>query len=189
MTASAFIVTLPTESGHTERNNCNTIVCWANTGSEAITLAGANFAGDSNWANATATAIVATDFSGYRFRVKIDGSTPDTPYLDVSVNGDATNKTPDLLAGLMVTALNATGKVANAAYNSSTNVLSVAGAADGIGNKTFAIEFYPPGSETAVTSMFSSLVMGGSAGSALTATLPADAYTPPVVFATCRKTT
>lgn len=71
-------------------------------------------------------------------------------FLVVSGSGTlagATGITPSVsgFAEAMVTALNNAGVgISNAAYNTGTNVLTVAGTGDNIGNYTFSAGFYPP---------------------------------------------
>ena len=127
------------------------------------------------WANATATALAAgADLQGWRLRVAIIGAA-----VDVTVTGAAA-ATVDSIGALAVTALNATAAIAGAAYNSSTNVLTIAETTDALGNKSVLAELYPPtggsfGNPTvAIPSFVSTVVHNGSSGAALKCTLVAS---------------
>lgn len=108
------------------------------------------------------------------------------PAVDQTVTGAAA-ATVDAIAALMATALNAdpSGLVANAAYNSGTNVLTCAGAADNLGAYSASVEFYAAGGADSIPipGFLVSKSDGGSTGSAVTATLVADSYTVPQVVA------
>lgn len=102
------------------------------------------------------------------------------------------------LAALMVTALNATGVMAHAAYNVATTTLTIASAADNIGNYTASVEVYPPQVDSpspngvsvkqgvAIPGYVGTITDGGVAGAALTAVLVADSYTVPTIAVKAR---
>lgn len=139
------------------------------------------------WNNATVTEITATvaTLIGYRFRFVLSHPTTKAVVVDVSVTGDATNDTVDEIAAAAVTALNATTPLANAAYNSTTNVLSVAGASDNLGDHALAVEVYAPNGEIVPggAGLVGAVVDEGSAASAVTVALKADADVTPCVVA------
>lgn len=107
-----------------------------------------------------------------------------------TLTGGVTANSFDTLAAQMVTALNASGVVSHAAYNSSTNVLSVAGTADNLGDHTLAVEFWRSAAadKVSIPGFIGTITHQGSAGAALTVALPADAYTiPSVPFLLCQQ--
>lgn len=99
----------------------------------------------------------------------------------------------DKLSGLarkMVTALNAstaTSGIANAAFNDTTHVLTVAGAGDTLGDQRILYSFYGPNADSiaqiTIPGFVSAKADAGAAGAALTMTLAADSYTVPTVVA------
>lgn len=99
----------------------------------------------------------------------------------------------DTLGTAIASALNAdpSALIANAAYNTSTNVLTCAGTADDLGAYNLVIGFYPPDAtgsavnaeQVAIPGFITAVVDNGSAGSAVTATFAADAYALPNVVA------
>ena len=179
----AYLVQLPSTCGLSLINGANTQVVYAATATQAKELAAARFGGDaSSWSGATVTAIAAaSDWSGWTFGITLQsglGTGKDKPGR-VSATGDATNNTVDKIAALLVTELVAAG-IANAAYNASTNTLTVAAIADGIGDKTFTCDITPPSGYNSVPSLVGTLTCGGVSAAALTVVLPADAAEVPV---------
>lgn len=139
------------------------------------------------WTNATVTEITASlaTLIGYSFRFVLSHPTTKAVVVDVTVNGDATNDTIDEVAALAVTALNATTPLANAAYNATTNVLSVAGAADNLGTHVLAVEVRAPNGEIIPggAGLVGAIVDEGAADAAVTVALKADAAVTPTVVA------
>lgn len=135
------------------------------------------------WANATFTEMAAAaDMAGWNLRVQVLKVSDGSVTADVTVTGAAA-ATVDTIAALMVIALNATTPIANAAYNSGTNVLTVAGTADNLGDHRVYAFMAPPGSSVSVPGFVGAITDEGSAGAALTVALAADAYTVPKVTA------
>jgi hypothetical protein len=88
----------------------------------------------------------------------------------------------DALGLDVAAAINAdSGLIAAAAFNSSSNVLTVAGAGDGIGDHTVTFELIPPGCSGGITAPVGTITDEGVAGAALTVALPADAYEVPFI--------
>lgn len=179
----AYLVTLDnSRCGRTLKNGCNAMVVFAADATAAKEACAAKFDGDGsawNSSEATATAIVAaSDFNGWSLAIDIFGPDLNTT---VTVVGDATNNTIDEIAALMVTALNALAEIANASYNSTTQVLTVAAIADGIGDHNIAVRLTPPSGYGAVPSLIGTIVDNGIAGAVLTVVLPADAAVVPSV--------
>jgi len=176
----AYLVTLDrTKSGHTLVQGADAMVIFAASATAAKQAAAAKFEGDGlAWLNdATATEIVAgTDWQGWTFRVTIlggFGTGGDEPRT-VAVVGDATDNTVDEIAAALVTALNALDGIANAAYNATTNTLTVAGAADGLGDEELEVSIIPPGGSASIASLVGTITDGGVAAADLTVVLPAD---------------
>ena len=195
MTAGARVVSFDqTLMARGSRNGAGAVVVYATTDADAITMAKALFSDDSDadWANATVSAMAAgTDFLGWTLRVRV--TKPDkTSKADVSYVGVGSD-TIDLMAAGIVTALNAVSGIANAAYNSGSQVLTVTGAADNLGDHYISVQFFPPAAPSdkntgvlvkqgvAVPGFVVSKVDGGASGAACTATLAADGYTIPKV--------
>lgn len=185
--AAAYIVTLPSEGGHTLRHGVDTVVVYAEDANQAKEAAGALFGGDSAWTGATATAIAAGDYDGWTLRVRLADpakavTASDYYVADVSVEGDSTNNTIDELVALAVTALNANDAIAGAAYNLTTQVLTVAETTDGLGDHVLSVEFTHPDFEGPIPSLVSTIVDEGAAGAAVTVTFSADTVVPPKLY-------
>jgi len=154
----------------------DTFIVVAHTAAEALKVAKASVAlpSDAAWAAATATAMAdAADLEGWRAKITIvddEGAAVET----VTVTG-AESATADTIGALLVTALNATDSIAGAAYDTGTNVLTIAETSDGIGDSTVTCEFLPPTTWSDPTinfsEFFTTLVHEGAAGAALSVTL------------------
>ncbi len=180
--AAAYYVTLPLEGGQTLRNGVNAVVVYAEDATQAKEAAAARFDGDSAWSGSTATAIIAGDYSGWTLRLRLFAAASTVPLVDVSVLGDATNNLIDEVAALAVTALNATAPIAGAAYNSTTQVLTVAETTDVLGNLALVAEFTHADFASPVASLVGAIVDEGLSSAAITVTLKADAIIPPKLY-------
>lgn len=194
MAASAFLVTLPTDkSGQTIKAGGNTFLCWAFDSADALELAADVQDGDINapWADATATPIVApASLVGWRFNIKVidpdfdvdamaewDGVDPVPTDIVAEVTHTATAQTIDQVGDALVVLLNATAAIAGAAYNSGTNVLTIAETTDALGDHQVEIRVYPPAADVVKivdhTEFYSTVVDEGAGGAALSAVLVA----------------
>ena len=183
----AYLVTLSQNvGGRTLSAGGDAMVVFAADATAAKQICSAKYDGDGNaWtSDSTVTEIVQdADFNGWTFRIDIldglgaGGDEPGT----VSVTGDATDNTIDEVAALLVTALNALTGIANASYNGTTNTLTVAGAADGLGDQTIQVSITPPDGKSSVASLVGTITDGGASGDAITVVLPADAAVIPIV--------
>lgn len=189
----AYLVTLDrNKSGHQLRGGGDAMVVFATNATAAKEICAAKYPSDGlAWANdSTATEITAaSDFNGWTLRVFIQsglGAEGDESG-EFIVTGDATNNTIDEVAALMVTALNAHADIAGAAYNGTSNTLTLAGTTDGLGDQTVEVSLTPPGGESAVPSLIGTITDGGASGDALTVVLPADAAVIPVVRAVVKQ--
>lgn len=136
------------------------------------------------WSNATVTEIAATSTAlvGYSFRFILTDPADDSVAANVTVTGDATNDTIDEIAALAVTALNALSNIAAASYDAATNILTVAGAADGLGDHNLAVHVADPSGEPINgTVLVGAITDEGVAGAAVTVALKADAGVVPKV--------
>lgn len=174
----AYLVTLDrSKTGRTLTDGADAMVIFASSGTIAKQVAAAKNDGEGNaWiTDGTATEIVAaTNWLGWTFRAQLAD-------VDVSVTSSGANDTIDEIAALLVTALNATAAIANAAYNATTNVLTVAGTADALGDQQLFFTITPPSGKSEVAGLVGAVVDGGAEADAVTVTLPADAAVVPSV--------
>lgn len=182
----------------------------AQTSADAAKIADAYSGRDGGgWkaANATQPSVAnvalsaATAFEGWKFRVVlydpaiVNAADPDASVAaDVTVEGPAGAASLDQMGALLVTALNATSAIANASYASgSPDVLTVAGAADGLGDHAVLFYAWPAaleGGSDGVNfepSLVASYVDEGAGGDAVTITFVADTVLAPRVVAAFRK--
>lgn len=182
--ASAYLVQAPDECGQTLIGGKNAVVVYAADATDAKAVAKAHFGGDSPamWAGATVTALAAgADLEGWRLRIALlDAATP----VDITVTAIASGSV-DSLGALAVTALNALATIAGAAYDSGTNVLTVAETTDNLGAATLTAQLLPPTSwgeaTVPIPSFITTVVDTGAADDAVKCTLVASAV--PVVYA------
>lgn len=180
----AYLLTLPAVSGTTLKGGADAAVVFAENAADAKAMAAGQFDGDSNalWNDAVATEIVAAaDFAGWQLRVAVLGL--EEP-IDVTVVGAAA-ATVDTIAALAVTALNATDAIANAAYNATSNTLTIAGVDDELGDKNVLVQFLPPAAVPggiSIPGFVGTITDGGAAEDALTVVLGADARAKPRFF-------
>lgn len=184
----AYLVTLDrSKGGHTLVHGADAMVVFATTTAEAKQLAAAQYEGDGlAWINdATATEVTAAaDWNGWTFAVDvIGGAAP----ISVATTGTATDNTVDKIAAALVVALNATPTIAAASYSASTNVLTVAGAADNLGDLSLAVSITPPEGKTPVDALVGTIVDGGAEADPLTVVLPADATAVPQALAAVKQ--
>jgi len=166
-------------------DNVTAVAVMAVDAAQAKAMANAHSTKDTSaaWTNATVTEIAATstDWIGWTFRVVVRHPTTGANVVDVSVAGDATNNTIDEVGALLVTALNATTPISNASYT--TNTLTAAAIADGLGDHDLVVEAYAPNGDL-VPGIFGATVEQGIAGAVLTAVMPADADVAPAIVIT-----
>lgn len=190
----AFLVEADRNAAVTRIEGVDTFVVFATDAAQAKSICESRFSGDANaiFAGATATEITAAaDFNGWTLRVTLSHPTTLATVADVTVTGDATNNTIDEIAALAVTALNALDDIANASYDGTGNVLTVAGAADSLGDHICTAELKPPAASyaepRAVAGLIGTITDEGSAGSAVTVALPADAAVVPRIMSISKR--
>jgi len=186
----AYIVTLNREKGgKTLTEGADAMVVFATDATEAKEICAAKYQGEGDlWtsANSTVTEIVQdADWDGWTFKFDIldgFGVGADEP-VSFSLTGDATDNTIDEIGAALVTLFNAHADIANAAYNSTSQVLDVTGVADGFGDQTLVVTITPPGGFSGIPSQVGTIVHEGIAGAVLSVELPADAAVIPIVAA------
>lgn len=180
---AAYIVALRNTLGKTFKNGANAVVVTAASETIAKQMAAAQFDGDGNaWTedDAEVTAVAAAaDWAGWTFRVTILSDTPK----EFEVIADATTNTMDEVGAALVTALNADADIAGAAYDSTTQTLTVAETTDGLGDQLLQVEVIPPGGFSSIAGLLGTITDGGASGDALSVVLPADAAVVPAVAA------
>lgn len=171
-----------TSCGHTLKEGADAMVVFAADANTAKQIAAARFDGDGlSWSEATVTEITAAaDWAGWTFRVAVAGVG------EVEFVGAAAATLDTIGAGL-ATALNALPAIAGAAYNASTNVLTVADATDALGDKAVYASATPPGGFSPIPALIGTITDEGSASAALTVALVADATVIPRAVAVFRQ--
>lgn len=171
---------------------CDAIAIYATSDADAIAVAKSLYDGDTNaaWDNATVTTMAAAaNMVGWRLHVKLQ-SPAGVNVANITVVGAGADDTIDEIAALAVIALNATAAIAAAAYNSGTQVLTVAQTTDGLGDHSVLAEWFPPAADVqqdvAIPSFVTAKSDQGSAGSAVTVTFGADGVAVPKVYGNFR---
>lgn len=190
----AYLITLDREnSGYGHLNNgADAMVVFAASATAAKEIAAAKYDGDgAAWATeATATEIVQdADFNGWAFKVEILGGfgAGNADPASVEVTGDATTNTIDEIGAALVTALNALTGIAGAAYNATSNTLTIAETTDGLGDQAVQVTITPPNGKSGIPSLVGAITDEGASGAALSVVLPADAAVIPIVTAAVKQ--
>lgn len=156
---------------------------FAENAADAKSIAKAQHAGgdsDVAWDGATVTEMVeAVDLLDFVFNILIeDGATIVSDNTHVGIASDEI----DDLAAAMVILLNATAEIANASYNSSTNILTVAtgSGGDDIGDHTITVTVKKNGQ--AIAALVGAIVHEQTSTDVLTVQLGTDAVAMPRVW-------
>lgn len=149
--AGAYLVTLPSNAQFNLSDGCNAAIVWAENATMAKDLAAAMAKDDvpaAAWAAATATAlVVGTELEGWIFRIDLTDN--NSPYTLITASYTAVNAADiDTVGAGLKAALIAAG-IANADYNSTSNLLTIGAAGDNIGDWHIVVSAFPP---TGVTS-------------------------------------
>jgi hypothetical protein len=139
-----------------------------------------------DWANATATLVASpADLTGWSVRCQVLEFASGADIADVThvgIGSDGIDEVGDALVLL----LNALAGIANSAYDSATQILTISSIADAQGDNLVQIGFFPPGVDTVMTGEISgvrgfvtTVVDQGITAAVLTATFEADAYVLP----------
>lgn len=182
--AAAYLVTQAAGAVGTRKGGADSAVVYAADAASARMVAATQNGGDGTglgmWSGATVTEIaVGSEMEGWTARVVF--TDPVTPFTViegdyVGTNGQTIDQFGTALAAAIENFTGANGVIEGAAYNTGTNVLTLAETTDGIGDWSVAFYMFPPGVDTddpanSDTTMFSSLTDGGASGDALAVTL------------------
>lgn len=185
--AAAYFVYLPTHLIKVLQNGVDAVVVYANDATDAKAMAKAAMGADANalWDQATATAIAAASNAlGFRFTVKetypngVVGRTA-----DITATG-AGQDTIDEIGAALATALGG-----GAAYDTSSNVLTLTASANGAGDRTIEVACYPPttvGQDAPIPGFFGTITHRGASSAALSVALCADAFVVPNLIGRCK---
>lgn len=169
------------------------LVVQAESAADARIVAAAYFNGDASWADATATAITASTLDdnasmlGYTFTITVTGAAGQTvDPLTVSTVGEGTDDL-DAIAADLVTALNATADIANAAYSAPNLTVATGSGGDDLGDGTIVFTVTPPSGDTKydLSALFvgaGGITDGGVSTDALAIALVADTESTPKVL-------
>jgi len=181
-----YILTIPSVTGSSAVNDVRNVVVAAFTPDDARARAKSLFSNDSDglWdVSATQIPLDASNLLGFRMRIIV--SDPATGDVVVDLTGTAAGVQMDGFAAAAVILLNNTTIINAASYNVTSDVLTVAGVADNLGDHNLVVEIFPPlvSSEqnVAVPSFVTTIVDEGIAGAVLTAQLAGGAVTFPGV--------
>lgn len=179
--------------GKTHRGGSRMLVSAADA-TDAKLIAAAHQGGDSAWSDATTTALAdvtvntAGALVGWTFEIDVTGAGTAGALGSVSHTGvTTTSDVLDEIGTALATALNTLANIANAAYVTATQTLTVAsgGGGDDLGDKTVTVRVYAPAvtgtdgqrinQRVDLSSIFvSSITDGGDATDALTVVFNAD---------------
>jgi len=190
----AYLVELPSTAQASLPDGANAAVVFAADADDAKSIIKANYTGDSNaaWDAATATEIAAAaDMEGFRLRVAVLDA---DPVIDVTVTAAAAD-TIDDMGDDMVVALNALDAIGGAAYNDSTQVLTIAAGsgADDLGDKAVVVELLAPttmegAGKAPIGGFVGAITDEGLATADLNVTLGADTVAVPALYAMVKQT-
>lgn len=180
---AVYLLTLPEQPGLTLKHGADQMIVQAASATQAKEMAQAKFDGDgSTWTGATATELASTaDFEGWKFDISLYTSTPK----HFTYTGTSANDTIDEIGAALVTLINADADIANAAYNTTSNTLTVAGTADGLGDKELIVKITPPSGTAPIASLVGTITDGGATDAAVSVILPTS-DTAPAVLAWCK---
>lgn len=189
----AYLVTLDrSKGGQTLQAGADAMVVFGADATAAKEIAAAKFPfeGDAWIDDGTAVEITAAaDFEGWTFEIDIFGgfgAGNDEP-ASVSFTGTAGDNTVDEIAAQLVTLLNGLDGIAGAAYNATSNTLTIAETTDGLGDQAVAVRITPPDGESAIPSLVGTITDEGASGDALSVVLPADDAAIPQVVSYLRQ--
>jgi hypothetical protein len=170
-----------TSSGHTLQHGANAMVVHAASETQAKQIAASKFNSDGSvWASATVTEMATTDdWEGWTFEINIHTS----PVKTFTYVSTSTNDTIDEIGAALVTLLNADADIAGAAYNTTSQTLTIAETTDNLGDKGVSVNVTPPSGVSPIASVVGTITSGGASSAALSVVLSADALVPPKVLA------
>lgn len=186
-----FLVKLPAgKGGQTRINSTNAYLVEADSATHAKQLCAAQDPTDQDWTDASVTAtnvstLSAADFAGWTYEIEVrePATGGDAGIIEkVSVVAAASDAVDDIGDDL-ATALNATASIANAAYVAMTNVLTIATGAGGddLGDKEVQVRVKPPGGDSDMPALRTTIVHLQTATDPLSVVLVAPTAIPKVV--------
>lgn len=190
----AYLVQLPGDNPSLAKfNGVDSMVIFAADANDAKAMAKSQIDGDANapWGNATVTEIAAAaNLIGFTFNIVVTSPAGEVVANVSQVCTGASHDTIDEVGALLATALNATDDIANAAYNTSTQVLTVAtgSGGDDLGDHTVTVKVFKtdaPDPEP-IPGFVDTITHEGAADAALSVEFPADAFVVPKVTALLR---
>lgn len=169
-----YIITLPKKQGQTVVSGDRTLIVEAATAELARDYAEARKVGDTaSWADADVTLVEdATDkYVGSTWRIKISGKpVPSPDAVDVSYTAQASDGIDEVGNGLKAALQGPGGNLSTA--NWAGGVLTVAGAAESLGDRSVTVEITPPGAAAPIPNRtggpIGTITDEGAVGAALT---------------------
>ena len=175
----AYTVVAPESAGRTLVGGANVQIIFAASAAIAKEVASAKFDSDGDlWTDATVTEIVAdSDWEGWTFNIRVLGGfgVGGADSASESFVGTAADNTIDEVAAALVVLLNALAGIANASYDAGTNILTIASAADALGDQKVEVDIIPPDGKSSISGLVGTITDEGIEAAALTVQLPADA--------------
>lgn len=185
--------TFPKAGGTTIDGVNLVVVSAASGGADAKPAVHQMRSGDSNAAWTEGFLTLCSDITfgsngldGYRFNIKVRRPSDQQPIVNVTYTGVIFNTHQNVGDGL-VTLLNATAPISNASYNGSVRELTVAGAADNLGDHIIEASLWLPrvltnGQDVTIeqrhlcpsSGFWNTYVHQGAAGASLRVSLPGD---------------
>jgi len=150
-------------------NGVTAVIVEADSSADAIALLNSQFAQDSSWTGATATALSSladADFLGYTWTITLSGGSLTEPLFAEVIAGSI----DDVGTGLRF-ACNAHPDIAAATYTDGTNVLEISEISDDIGDATVTLTVRRTGFDKEMTIFTGAIVHEGIAAAQLTVTL------------------
>jgi hypothetical protein len=173
--------------GNSRVDEVKSMIVEADSLAIAKALAEAQFDGDSPWSSGAEIVTASSDLTGWSYKIRIGNTEAGylsaksgAPVVEVEYVG-IENDTVDDVGAALVTALNASSLIAGAAYNTSSNVLTIAETTDVLGDRTVEVLVTPPGGKSQMSAMTSTLVHAGLSSAALKVTLVAPTKIPKVL--------
>lgn len=145
---------------------------------------------DSSWSDSDATdvsTLSAADMEGFLYQIRLaEPAVGGALVASVDYEAVASDAVDDVGAALVIL-LNGLSPIANAAYDSGTNTLTVSGAADGLGDYALTVKVTPPGGSSPITGLVGTVADQGAAGNPVTVVLPQPTAVPKVIKVFDRK--
>lgn len=178
----------------TLNDGMNAFLVVAENTTDALAIVQAERTGDSGYDSATITGVgvggaisVNGTLLGWRCIITITGSGVDKFEFEFGAGADIND-----IGTTMASTINSLSpNIANASYDAATNILTVAGTLDNMGNQTVTCRFFSPRAfvgntqitqDVVIPGFVVAIVHQGAVGAALTIQFPADTYVKPQVL-------